>query len=73
MPAITKIGSSHGLVIDKATLAASGLQPGDEIVIAPVQDGIVVAAKSSKRGRIIAATLDSMNRFADAYRILASS
>ena len=73
MTTITRIGSSHGLVVDKATLAASGLQPGDEIVIAPVQDGIVVAARHSRRGMIIAATLDSMNRQADAYRILASS
>ena len=73
MPTITKIGSSHGLVIDKATLASSGLQPGDEIVIAPVQDGIVVAARASHRGRIIAAMQDSMTRHADAYRILAAS
>ena len=73
MPTLTRIGSSHGLVIDKATIAAAGLQPGDDIVIAPVQDGFVAAARRSKRGRIIAAMQDSMTRHADVYRILASS
>jgi antitoxin component of MazEF toxin-antitoxin module len=73
MPTITKIGSSYGLIIDKATLAASGLQPGDDVVIAPVPDGVVVAARHSRRGKVIEAMLANMAEDADAYRILAAS
>lgn len=71
MPNIIRIGNSHGVVLDKETLSAANLRPGDEVVIGTVRDGIVVQAKLSARGSLIAAMNQSMDENSAVYRILA--
>lgn len=72
MPKITKIGSSHGVVIPARTLVQANLMPDDAVVIAPLQDGVLVASEQSAAGLMISGMLDSMDRFAESYRILSS-
>ena len=73
MTTITKIGTSYGVIFDKLVLAQSGLQPGDEVVVGVVPGGVIIAAKSSRQGKIITAMNESMERDADVYRALADS
>ncbi len=73
MTSITKIGTSHGVILDKLVLAQSGLQPGDEVAVGIVPGGVIIAAKSSRQGKIITAMNESMTRNADVYRALAAS
>ncbi len=72
MPKITQTGNSHGVVIPVATLAQANLAAGDSVVMAPLQDGILIAQETSASGRMVAAMLESMDRYADTYRTLAS-
>lgn len=72
MPKIQRIGSSHGVILSANTLAQSNLAPGDQLVVAPIQDGVLVAAEGSATGRMVAGMLDSMDRFGETYRTLAS-
>lgn len=72
MPKITKIGSSHGVVIPAATLAQANLKPDDQVVVAPIQDGVLVVAEASAGGRMAAAMLANMDRYGDTFRMLAS-
>jgi len=71
MPTITKIGSSHGVIIDKETLARANLSPGDDVVMTSVTDGVVIAPRHSRRGAIIEAMKQNMDQYADTYRKLA--
>lgn len=72
MTKIQRIGNSHGIILKAAELAQSNLSPGDDMIIAPVQDGMLVAAQGSATGRMVAGMLDSMDRFGETYRTLAS-
>ncbi len=72
MPKITQTGNSHGVVIPVATLAQANLAAGDSVVMAPLQDGILIAQETSSSGRMVAAMLESMDRYAETYRTLAS-
>lgn len=72
MPKIQRIGNSHGVVLPSNVLAQGNISPGDHMIVAPVQDGIVMAAEGSATGRMVAGMLDSMDRFGETYRTLAS-
>ena len=72
MPEIQRIGNSHGVVLPSTALAQANIGPGDQMVVAPVQDGILMAAEGSATGRMVAGMLDSMDRFGETYRTLAS-
>lgn len=72
MPKITRIGSSKGVILPSKTLEAANLAQGDEVVVAPIQDGVIVAAKNSRSGQIISAMMSSMDDHAEVYRTLAS-
>jgi putative addiction module antidote len=71
MARITKIGNSHGVALSKEELAKSGLVPGDEVTTLPVQDGVLVVAANSQRGKMFQAALSDMDARPDVYRKLA--
>lgn len=71
MPKITPIGKSNGVVLSSNTLQAANLQPGDQVVMSPIQDGVVVAARNSATGAMVEAAEASFKTFAETYRILA--
>jgi len=72
MPKIQRIGNSHGVVLSSADLARSNLSPGDPLILAPMQDSVLIAAEGSATGRMLMGALESMDRFAETYRTLAS-
>lgn len=72
MPKIQRIGNSHGVVLSSADMARSNLAAGDQLVVAPLQDGAVIAVEGSATGRMLAGMLDSMDRYGETYRTLAS-
>ncbi|MXX87931.1 MAG: hypothetical protein F4213_13160 [Boseongicola sp. SB0677_bin_26] len=72
MPKITRIGHSHGVVIPSTTLAQANLTAGDSVIVAPIQDGVLVVEESSLAGRFVAAMTETMDTYAETYRTLAS-
>jgi len=72
MPRIQKIGNSHGIVVSATALAQANLVPGDRMVMAPLQDGIVIAAEGSATGRMLSAMLEGMDQYSETFRTLAS-
>jgi antitoxin component of MazEF toxin-antitoxin module len=70
MSKILKIGNSYGVTLDPRTRAEAGLKPGDEIVTAPVDDGIYVARKGSRGAAIVKAAKSVMSREAGVFAIL---
>ncbi|MCR9221561.1 MAG: hypothetical protein NXI21_15155 [Alphaproteobacteria bacterium] len=71
MPRIARTGNSIAVTLTRETLAAANLSLGDEVVVAPVQDGVFIAAAASAQGRMLQAALDDMDRRPDLYRKLA--
>lgn len=71
MPRITKFGNSLGVTLSKESLAAAGLVQGDEVELMPVQDGILVVASSSPRGKMFQAAMADMDKRPATYRKLA--
>lgn len=71
MPKIAKTGNSIGVTLSRETLTAANLSLGDEVVVAPVQDGVFIAAADSAQGRMLKAALDDMDARPTLYRKLA--
>lgn len=72
MPKIKQTGDSHGVVIPVATHAQANLAAGESVIMAHLQDGILIAQETSASGRMVAAMLDNMDRYAETCRTLAS-
>ncbi|TCP61423.1 putative addiction module antidote [Rhodovulum bhavnagarense] len=71
MPQIRKVGNSLGVTMSRETLAKANLGEGDEVILTPVQDGILVSAASSAQARMLAAAMADMDARPDTYRKLA--
>lgn len=71
MPKLTKFGNSTGVTLPAADLARAGLNVGDEMVVTPVQDGVLLTAADSARGRMLAAAMADMEARPAVYRKLA--
>jgi len=72
MAKLTKIGNSHGVVIPSATMLQANLHPDDQVVLAPLQDAVLVVAEGSAAGRMVSAMMNAMDNYSDTYRLLAS-
>ncbi|MBK1634377.1 AbrB/MazE/SpoVT family DNA-binding domain-containing protein [Rhodovulum adriaticum] len=71
MPQIRKVGNSLGVTMSREALAKANLGEGDEVILTPVQDGILVSAASSAQARMLAAAMADMDARPDTYRKLA--
>lgn len=71
MAKLTKFGNSIGVALPAADLAKAGLVVGDELTVTPIQDGFLLAAEGSARGRMMAAVMADMDARPDVYRKLA--
>lgn len=70
MSKILKIGNSHGVIIDSQTRAEAGLAPGDDVVMAPVEDGVYITKRGTKTAAVFEAANALMQRNARVYEIL---
>lgn len=70
MSKILKIGNSHGVILDAETRKQAGLAPGDEMVMAPVEDGVFITKKGTKTAAVFTAGIALMERDSRVFEIL---
>ena len=71
MTRIRRIGNSIGVTISPEILSQANLSEGDEVVMTPVQDGVLISAGTSAQARMLASAMADMDARPDTYRKLA--
>lgn len=71
MTRISKLGSSLGVALSSDVLAAAHLAEGDEVIVTPIENGLIISAATSPQARMLAAAMADMDARPDTYRKLA--